>query len=160
MTFEIVSGFDHREAVKAIFSEYTEMLVSLDPSFRVYLDIQRYDDEVEYLESKYGPPDGRLYLLLADGKAAGTIALRRLKGEDAELKRLYIRPEYRGKGCSTLLLERILTDARKIGYRRILLDTLPCLDSAINLYLRHGFSYTERYNESPAETTVFMEKAL
>ena len=87
------------EEVRALFAAYTAMLVACDPSFQHYLDIQHYDDEVRSPIAKYGPPDGRLYLArLADGTAAGCIALRRLDGERCEMKRLYVRPECRGRG--------------------------------------------------------------
>ena len=136
------------------------MLVSLDPSFRLYLDIQHYEDEVRDLEAKYAPPYGRLYLLLVDGKAAGCIALRRLDDRRCELKRLYVRPQYRGCGYSRLLLDRIVSDARAIGYTLMLLDSLPELESALSLYRSYGFVETACYNDSPVESTVFMELAL
>ena len=132
MTIE--EGLIHKDDVRALFSEYTDILVSLDPGFRIYLDIQHYDEELDDLEAKYGRPDGRLYVLYEEGEAAACIALRRLDSRRAELKRLYVRPRFRGRGLSSLLLERIISDARKIGYEEILLDTLPCLESAIRLY--------------------------
>ncbi len=132
MTIE--EGLIHKDDVRALFSEYTDMLVSLDPGFRIYLDIQHYDEELDDLEAKYGRPDGRLYVLYEEGEAAACIALRRLDSRRAELKRLYVRPRFRGRGLSSLLLERILSDAEEIGYEEILLDTLPCLESALRLY--------------------------
>ena len=89
------------EEVRALFAAYTAMLVACDPSFQHYLDIQHYDDEVRSPIAKYGPPDGRLYLTrLADGTSAGCIALRQLDGERCEMKRLYVRPECRGRGIA------------------------------------------------------------
>ena len=155
-----VDGLGHRSKVISLFDEYTRMLVSLDPSFRLYLDIQHYEDEVRDLEAKYAPPYGRLYLLLVDGKAAGCIALRRLDEWRCELKRLYVRPQYRGCGYSRLLLDRIVSDARAIGYTLMLLDSLPELESALSLYRSYGFVETACYNDSPVENTVFMELAL
>ena len=134
--------------------------MSLDPGFRVYLDIQHYDEELDDLEAKYGRPDGRLYVLYEEEEAAACIALRRLDSRRAELKRLYVRPRFRGRGLSSLLLERILSDAEEIGYEEILLDTLPCLEGALRLYLNHGFTFTERYNDSPEEDTIFMHKVI
>lgn len=157
---EIVDGLELRSKVISLFDEYTRMLVSLDPSFRLYLDIQHYEDEVRDLEAKYAPPYGRLYLLLVDGKAAGCIALRRLDDRRCELKRLYVRPQYRGCGYSRLLLDRIVSDARAIGYTLMLLDSLPELESALSLYRSYGFVETACYNDSPVESTVFMELAL
>ena len=71
-----------------------------------------------------------------------------------------MRPRFRGRGLSSLLLERILSDAEEIGYEEILLDTLPCLEGALRLYLNHGFTFTERYNDSPEEDTIFMHKVI
>ena len=121
MTIE--EGLEHKDDVRILFSEYTDMLVSMDPGFRIYLDIQHYDDEIAGLEGKYGRPDGRLYVLYEEGEAAACIALRRLDSRRAELKRLYVRPRFRGRGLSSILLERITGEADEIGYEEILLDT-------------------------------------
>ena len=72
------------------------MLVDTDPSFQIYLDIQHYDEEKEDPTVKYALPDGRLHLALWDGEVAGCIALRKLSDDKAELKRLYVRPSFRG----------------------------------------------------------------
>lgn len=157
---ELENGFDHINEIKVLFDEYTQMLVSLDPSFQLYLDIQHYSEEVDNLRAKYSPPDGRLYHLRVDSESAGCVALRKLDEDRCELKRLYVRPVFRGRGLSRLLIERILSDASSIGYRTILLDTLPELESAVNLYLKYGFEYTGCYNDSPVDKTIFMKKEL
>ena len=69
----------------------------LSESFKKYLDIQNYDEEIEHLEMKYGMPYGRLYLIYCDEKLAGCIGLRKIDNQNCEMKRLYIRPEFRGK---------------------------------------------------------------
>ncbi len=153
-------GFLHRQEILSLFAEYTSMLVCLDPSFSVYLDIQNYDEEIMDLESRYAPPWGRLYHLSADGHSAGCAALKRLDSGRCELKRLYVRPAFRGRGCARMLMDRILDDARAIGYSRILLDTLPELEAALSLYRMYGFTETGRYNDSPVGHTVFMELEL
>ncbi len=157
---EIVPGYDRVEEVKVLFSEYTQMLVSLNPSFQLYLDIQHYDEEEDNPGLKYGMPDGRLYVALSDGKTAGCIALRRLNERDGELKRLYVRPSFRGQGIATLLTKRIIDDAAISGYEWLYLDTLPELDSAVKLYQKLGFEFTDQYNDSPVEKTLFMRKRL
>lgn len=157
---QIIEAHDHIDEIKSLFSEYTAMLVLIDPSFSLYLDIQHYDDEAQDPAVKYAPPKGRLYLALHDGKAAGCIALRPLSDDRCELKRLYVRPEFRGNGIARMLCERILEDAQKIGYREIYLDTLPELSAAIRLYEKLGFSYTDCYNDSPLDKTVFMKKNI
>ena len=149
------------EEVRALFAAYTAMLVACDPSFQRYLDIQHYDDEVRSPIAKYGPPDGRLYLArLADGTAAGCIALRRLDGARCEMKRLYVRPEHRGRGIARRLIRQITDDARQLGYRHLLLDTLPALEEAVRLYRRLDFSEIPCYNDSPVESTLFFQLDL
>lgn len=157
---QLTEAYDHIDEIKSLFSEYTAMLVSIDPSFSIYLDIQHYDEEAGNPAAKYALPRGRLYLALHDGKAAGCITLRPLSDDRCELKRLYVRPQFRGKGIARMLCERILEEAEKTGYREIYLDTLPELSDAIRLYEKLGFTYTDCYNDSPLERTVFMKKVL
>ena len=160
MSVQLIPAYDHREEIEALFGEYTRMLVETDPSFRQYLDIQHYDDELVHLERKYGLPDGRLYLAVEDGAALGCVGLRRLDADNCELKRMYVRPAYRGRGLSKLLLDRVIADAREIGYRAMLLDTLPPLTAAIALYRQYGFYDIPCYNDSPVESTLFMKLDL
>ncbi len=161
MTFQIVPGYDRQEDILALFTEYTAMLVASDKKFAYYLDIQHYDDELRDLRAKYGEPAGRLYVALAeDGAPAGCIALHRLDDERCELKRLYVRPAYRGQGLGSRLVARILDDARQIGYRAMLLDTLPVLDSAVRMYRGLGFYEIPCYNDSPIDKTYFFRLDL
>lgn len=157
---ELVLAYDRPADIGALFSEYTRMLVTEDPAFAAYLELQNYDEELRHLEGKYGLPDGRLYLALVGGTPAGCIALRKLDEERCELKRLYVRPAFRGRGLARLLTEQILRDARAIGYRKILLDTLPFLESAIRLYRSLAFTDAPRYNDSPLDTTLFLQRDL
>lgn len=157
----IISAYDRIEDIRSLFSEYTDMLVSINPEFHLYLDIQHYDDEKENPSLKYALPDGRLYLDVSDdGIARGCIALRKLSDGKGEVKRLYVRPEYRGKGIATALVERIVEDARNIGYKELYLDTLPELESAVRLYKSFGFEETGQYNDSPVDKTIFMKLSL
>ena len=157
----IISAYDRIEDIRSLFSEYTDMLVSINPEFHLYLDIQHYDDEKENPSLKYALPDGRLYLDISDdGIARGCIALRKLSDGKGEVKRLYIRPEYRGNGIATALVERIIEDARNIGYKELYLDTLPELESAVRLYKSFGFEETGQYNDSPVDKTIFMKLSL
>ena len=157
----IISAYDRIEDIRSLFSEYTDMLVSINPEFHLYLDIQHYDDEKENPSLKYALPDGRLYLDVSDdGIARGCIALRKLSDGKGEVKRLYVRPEYRGNGIATALVERIIEDARNIGYKELYLDTLPELESAVKLYKSFGFEETGQYNDSPVDKTIFMKLSL
>lgn len=157
----ITSAYDRIEDIRSLFSEYTDMLVSINPEFHLYLEIQHYDDEKENPSLKYALPDGRLYLDISDdGIARGCIALRKLSDGKGEVKRLYVRPECRGNGIATALVERIIEDARDIGYKELYLDTLPELESAVKLYKSFGFEETGQYNDSPVDKTIFMKLSL
>ena len=160
MAITVVSGFEHREEIRELFTEYTKMLVETSPAFAEYLKLQRYDDEVEHLEKKYGPPGGRLFLALADRTPAGCIALRPLDAERCELKRLYVRDAYRRRGLGERLVRLLLDEAGAIGYRQMLLDTRPDLQTAQRLYLRLGFRTIPRYNDSPLDDTVYLGRDL
>lgn len=157
MTWQIVPGFDRAEEVAALFAEYTRMLIDGEPEMAGYLDLQGFQAEVADLREKYGPPAGRLYLALADGRAVGCIALHPYDSRRCELKRLYVVPEYRGRGIARALTRQIIADARAIGYGAMLLDTLPFLREAIALYESEGFCRVSRYNDSPLpdERTFF-----
>lgn len=160
MSLELIPAYDRPGEVLALFTEYTKMLVSHDPSFQSYLDIQHYEDEIRDLEAKYGQPEGCLYLALWDGETAGCIALRKLDDRRCEMKRLYVRPTFRGHKIGDALVDRIIQDARAIGYRHMLLDTLPFLEGAIHMYRKRGFYDIPCYNDSPMETTIFMQYDL
>ncbi len=160
MKIEIVPAYNHQQEISALFSEYTGMLVAADSSFQKYLDIQGYDEELNHLEGKYGAPYGRLYLAYYYGNAAGCIGLKKIDGQDCEMKRLYVRPQFRGNKIGEQLVQKIITDAKEIGYRCMLLDTLPFLESAIFLYKKFGFCTTECYNNSPISTSIFMKLDL
>ena len=125
MGIKMVYAYNHTEEVSQLFTEYTDMLIENDSSFQKYLDIQNYSEEMEHLESKYGLPEGRLYLVYCDEELAGCIGLRKIDNQNCEMKRLYVRPKFRGRKIGNLLVEKIIDDAKKIGYSHMLLDTLP-----------------------------------
>ena len=162
MNIEIrqASGNEDLLAAARLLSEYTEMLTAHDPSVQDYLELQHYEDELRDLNQKYGPPWGRLCLAYCEGKAAGCAALRRLSAESCEMKRFYVRPAFRGNHIGRLLIESLTDSARKIGYSHMLLDTLPFLSHAIQLYRDFGFYEIPRYNDSPVEGTLFMQLDL
>ena len=160
MHFEMIPAYDHPQEIRQLFQEYTDLLADGDPTFREYLKIQNYDKEIAHLEDKYGPPDGRLYLAVVDGAAAGCIALRRMDSCRCEMKRLYVRPQYQGHGIGRQLTEQILQDARSIGYHWVYLDSFPFLDRAIAMYRHMGFREIEKYNDSPMTSAVYMALEL
>lgn len=160
MSIQILPASDHLAEIQSLFSEYTELLIAGDPSFREYLKQQRYDAELDHPLEKYGPPDGRLYIALWNETPAGCIALRRIDAESCEMKRLYVRPALRGRGIGSQLIQQILSDARAIGYRRMLLDTLPFLEQAIHMYEDIGFREIPIYNDSPMTSAIYMSLDL
>lgn len=159
-TIRIVPAYDFPEEISALFAEYTDMLIAGDPSFQQYLNLQHYDEEVKHLELKYGMPFGRLYLAYCGEEAAGCIGLRKVDQQCCEMKRLYVRPKFRGAHVGRLLVRQIISDAKEIGYSCMLLDTLPFLEHAIHMYKTFGFYETERYNNSPMDTTIYMRLDL
>lgn len=154
--FEIVPAYEHREHIAELFSEYTQMLKDNDPKMKSYLELQKYDDELADLHYKYGEPDGRIYIAYLGGRSAGCIGMKRQDERSCELKRLYVRPEYRGRGLARYLSELILSEAKKAGYERVLLDTLPFLEDAQGLYKRLGFYEIPKYLESPMDNAIYM----
>ena len=160
MELTIRLGYDATEEIAALFREYTEALVAGDPAFRAYLDKQGYDHEVDHPEEKYGLPGGRLYIARMEGEPAGCVALRPLDERRCEMKRLYVRPAYRERGLGGQLIQRVIDDARSIGYECLLLDTLPFLTDAIGMYRRRGFVDIPSYNGSPMENLVYMRYDL
>jgi ribosomal protein S18 acetylase RimI-like enzyme len=122
----------------------------------VSLCFQGFEAELAGLPGDYAPPRGRLYLALVGGKPAGCVALRPLFHRDAEMKRLYVRPAYRGSGLGRLLATRIVEDARALGYDTLKLDTLPQMKAAHRLYRALGFRDTAAYCDNPVAGVRFM----
>lgn len=160
MNISIDLAYEQEEIVRKLFLEYTKMLIDNDKSFGEYLKLQSYDRELNNLKEKYGLPFGRLYLAYIDNEVAGCIALKRIDKNNCEMKRLYVKEKYRGKKIASKLVDKIIEDAKFIGYKYMLLDTLPFLKSAINLYKQKGFYEISAYNDSPMNTSIFMKLDL
>ena len=160
MNTEIIPAYRHKEEIRALFSEYTSMLTANDPSMQGYLAIQNYEEELSHLEEKYGPPSGRLYLARCGKEAAGCIGLKKIDDQNCEMKRFYVRPQFRGRKLGVQLMQKIIQDAKVIGYSHMLLDTLPFLEDAIRMYKKSGFYTIDRYNDSPVSTSIYMRLDL
>ena len=139
---------------RALFEEYAA-------GVGISLCFQNFDRELANLPGDYAPPDGRLLLATEEDQLAGCIALRKLAPGVCEMKRLFLRPAYRGNGRGKLLVESIIDEARKLGYTTMRLDTLPGrMDKAIALYQSMGFVEIAAYYENPVEDAKFMELDL
>ncbi len=137
------------ETARGLFREYQEAL-GVDLSF------QDFETELQTLPGEYAPPRGRLLLALDDGAPAGCVAMRPLTSDTCEMKRLYVRPEYRATGLGRQLAERLIAEARSIGYQRMYLDTLPTMGGAQRLYERLGFQEIPPYRYNPIMGTRFL----
>lgn len=137
-----------------------ELFVEYSTALGVDLGFQDFARELESLPGEYVPPGGRLFVALDGDDPAGCIALRPFGEHDCEMKRLYVRSRFRGTGLGRALAERVILEAKKIGYERMLLDTLPSMTSARALYASLGFREIEPYRHNPVAGAVFMERRL
>lgn len=160
MCVRMIDAYNSPQEVKELFTEYTNMLVEGDAAFKEYLAVQNYDKELENLNARYGPPYGRLYLAYCDGELAGCIGLKKLNQDNCEMKRLYVRPEFRGRRIGHKLVQLIIKEAVEIGYSFMFLDTLPFLKSAIHMYKEYGFVEVPSYNDSPMDDAIYMKLDL
>ena len=157
--WELIPAFDRKEVLRPLYAEYAAMLLAADPTFIRSLNQQNYDDEIAHLEDKYAAP-GRFYILYVDGAVAGCVGMKVLDDEHAELKRLYVRPAFRGNGLGEKLTRRIIADARQEGFSSLRLDTLPPLKTALALYRRLGFREIPPYYDCLIPGTIFLEYRL
>lgn len=160
MGIEILPAYHFTQEIRHLFSEYTDMLIDGDPQFQKYLALQDYGEELKHLEIKYGLPHGRLYLAFCGEEAVGCIGLKKIDNLNCEMKRLYVRPQFREKHIGSQLIHQIIEDAREIGYSYMLLDTLPFLQDAVSLYKKYGFYEISSYNNSPMDTSIYMRLDL
>lgn len=160
MSVKIIPAYDFPEEIHTLFAEYTKFLIKNDEEFAKYLQIQNYNAELQNLNAKYGLPDGRLYLAYYNNELAGCIGLKKIDAQNCEMKRLYVRPQFRSKHIGRMLAEKIINDAKEIGYKHMLLDTLPFLQNAVFMYKKLGFYETDCYNDSPMNTSIYMKLDL
>jgi ribosomal protein S18 acetylase RimI-like enzyme len=153
LALRYAEGAADMDTVRTLFREYQAGL-------GVSLCFQDFETELAGLPGKYADPSGCLLLAEADGKAAGTVALRDLGDGICEMKRLYVRPAARGLGLGRKLAASVVDEARKRGYRAMRLDTLPQLEAAIGLYASMGFAEIGNYCDNPIPGARFFELAL
>jgi ribosomal protein S18 acetylase RimI-like enzyme len=148
------SSDDHIKQAKLLFIEYASSL-DFDLCF------QNFDKEIDEMPGKYSPPDGRLLLALSDDEYAGCIALRKIEEGICEMKRLFVRPEFRSQQIGKLLTDKIIDEARTIGYTKMRLDTIENkMKEAVNLYKSYGFYEIDAYYDNPETGVLYMELIL
>jgi GNAT superfamily N-acetyltransferase len=129
-------------------------------SFGLPLDFQGFGEELEGLPGVYGAEGGALLLAMHNHEPAGTIALRRLDRTSGEVKRLYLRPRFRGQGLGRRLLGAVMERARAVSYDCLYADTLPIMMEALSLYQRAGFERVEAYSNAPTAGAIYLKLKL
>ena len=148
-----VDSHESIERARELFKEYQQ-------SLGVDLCFQNFDQELATLPGDYSPPSGRLLLAFDAQKLAGCVALHKIDEETCEMKRLYVRPSFRGKGLGRILALVIIAEAQRLGYSRMKLDTLPSMTEAQALYRSLGFLTIQPYRNNPVAGALFMELDL
>jgi GNAT superfamily N-acetyltransferase len=154
--FSIVQAESQAQIAQAreLFLEYAQ-------SLGFSLCFQNFDKELAGLPGDYAPPEGRLLLARYASRVAGCVALHRLENDVCEMKRLYVRPEFRGKRLGRALGESVIAEARNIGYHRMRLDTVePIMGDAAAMYRKMGFKEIPPYRPNPIAGAIYMELEL
>jgi len=152
--FVEATSLDQIAKARQLFREYSAWL-GIDLCF------QNFEKELAELPGDYVPPNGRLLLAYDNGELVGCVALRKIGDGSCEMKRLFVRDRFRGKGIGRLLIGTIIRNAKEIGYERMLLDTLPPrMNDAIALYRSIGFREIAPYYDNPVSGAIFMELKL
>lgn len=158
----VVKGLDFAQAGStAQIAQARELFLEYAQSLGFSLCFQNFDKELANLPGDYAPPDGRLLLAEYEGQVAGCVALHKLDPRICEMKRLYLRPQFRGKGLGRALADRIIAEARQIGYSQMRLDTVePVMKDAVAMYRRLGFKEIAPYCANPIPGALYMELEL
>ena len=145
----------------AQIAQARELFLEYAHSLGFSLCFQNFDKELAGLPGDYYPPEGRLLLAECDGQLAGCVALHQIEPGICEMKRLYLRPQFRGKGLGRALADQIIAEARQIGYRHMRLDTVePVMNDAVAMYRKLGFRQIAPYRANPIAGAMYMELQL
>ncbi len=167
----MLTVLEHRKPIPALQIVPVESISQLDIVRELLLEYWQnrnlalyvfdFDKELAGLPGDYAPPDGRLFLAYWNREAAGCVALRKIEPDICEMKRLYLRPKFRGKGIGRTLAEFIIRQGRNLGYKKMRLDTIQSnMQDAIALYRQLGFDEIAPYRMNPLPGVIFMELAL
>ena len=148
-----VKGSSGLDAVRILFREYADSL-AFDLSF------QDFEKELESLPGRYAVPEGCLLIAQNQDGIVGCVAVRKIDNGLCEMKRLFVRPEYRGTGIGRRLAMEIIQTAIRLGYSHMRLDTTPSMSTATSLYRSLGFYDTEPYCYNPVPGAVYLELDL
>lgn len=149
----VAAGPEEVPTVRRLFLEYAE-------SLGIDLCFQNFSKELAELPGAYAPPDGCLLLAWQGDDAVGCVGLRPLDEGRCEMKRLYVRPGAQGTGLGRELVQSVVNEAQRLGYRRMLLDTLPSMERAIAMYRRFGFREIAPYRHNPVPGVMYLELDL
>jgi ribosomal protein S18 acetylase RimI-like enzyme len=158
----VVSGFSFVQAESPDqIAQARELFLEYAQSLGFSLCFQNFDQELANLPGGYAPPEGRLLIAESKGQAAGCVALHKLAPGICEMKRLYLRPLFRGKGLGRALADRIIAEARQLRYQRMRLDTVePVMKDAVAMYRKIGFQEIAPYCQNPIPGALYMELVL
>ena len=157
-----MDGFTFTQAaLPEQIAQARDLFLEYAKSLGFSLCFQDFDQELATLPGYYAPPKGRLLLAEYEGQLAGCVALRELEAGICEMKRLYLRPAFRGKGLGRVIAEHLIAEARKMGYARMRLDTVePVMRDAVAMYRRFGFREIPPYCKNPIAGALYMELDL
>ncbi len=158
----VVKGFVLRQVESpAQIAQARELFREYEKALGISLCFQNFDRELADLPGDYAPPSGRLLLGHFEDQLAGCVALHSLEPGICEMKRLYLRPAFRGKGLGRILVDTIVSEARRLGYHRLRLDTIePLMKDAVRTYRKMGFREIAPYCANPCEGALYMELDL
>jgi GNAT superfamily N-acetyltransferase len=162
MSSSVIHGLSITHAQSpAQIAQARELFLEYAESLGFSLCFQSFDKELAELPGDYAPPDGRLLLAEYEGQLAGCVALHKLELKTCEMKRLYLRPQFRGKGVGRRLAETVISEARAIGYEHMRLDTVESMmKDAVAMYRRFGFKEIAPYRANPIAGAMYMELEL
>ncbi len=140
--------------------EAKRMIKEYADSLPINLDFQNFSSELADLPGEYAPPEGCLFLAYSNGMPAGCVALRKFSEGICEMKRLYVRPQFRGQNIGRILAEAVIEEGRRLSYTRMRLDTLSTMTQARALYASLGFTEIDPYRFNPVEGAKYMELLL
>ena len=163
--------FQYREsdlgAIRLILIEYMTFIANeiIKPPWKFNLDIEFGVDFTMSNLDKFTEPDGRLLLVEVDGEIAGTISLRKIREDAGEIKRMYVKPKFRGKKLGNLMVEKVISISEENGFSKLFLDTAIFMSSAVSLYKKYGFKEIDSYPECIVskelwDNWIFMMKEL